>query len=116
MGDTQYDLEGRTFEFARDCRFLIRKLRKDPINVEDCRQLIRSSGSFGANYIEANEALSKKDFLYRIKICRKESKESEYWLRLLLSQNDDHFDELNILSNEADQLKRIFSSILSNSK
>jgi hypothetical protein len=74
MGDIQYDLEDRTFEFARGCRFLIRKLRKDLINVEDFRQLIRSSGSVGVNYIEANEALSKKIFCIELKFAERNRK------------------------------------------
>ena len=78
-----YDLEGRTFLFAKRVRAFIRKLTKDIPNIEDAKQVVRSSGSVGANYIEANEALSKKDFLMRIKICRKEAKESRYWLRLI---------------------------------
>lgn len=74
----QYDLEERTFQFAKNVRSFIKKLPKTSGNIEDSRQLIRSSGSMGANYIEANEALSKKDFTMRIKICRKESKETKY--------------------------------------
>lgn len=70
-----YDLEERTFEFARDVRAFVRKGGKDIPNIEDCKQVVRSSGSVAANYIEANEALSKKDFLMRSKICRKEAKE-----------------------------------------
>ncbi len=72
----QYDLEDRTLKFAKNVRALVKKLRKTVGNIEDGKQLVRSSGSVGANYIEANEALSKKDFILRIKICRKESKES----------------------------------------
>ena len=74
----QYNLEDRTLEFAKRCRIFIKKLPKNQGNIEDGRQLIRSSGSIGANYIEANESLSKKDFVMRIKISRKESKESRY--------------------------------------
>ncbi len=76
-----YDLEDRTPEFARQVRDFVRKLNGTIANIEDGKQLIRSSGSIGANYIEANEALSKKDFVMRIKICRKEAKESRYWLK-----------------------------------
>jgi len=72
----QYDLEDRTLRFAKQVREFIRSLYKDVSNIEDGKQLTRSSGSIGANYIEANEALSKKDFVMRIKICRKEAKES----------------------------------------
>ncbi len=79
----QHDLEDRTFEFARRVRAVVKRLPKTLANTEDGRQLIKASGSVGANYIEANEALSKKDFLTRIRICRKEAKESRYWLRLV---------------------------------
>lgn len=85
-------------------------------NIEDCKQLVCSSGSVRANYIEANESLSKKDFRYRIKICRKESKESKYWLKLLLALNDEVEKTIIELRNEADELKRFFSTILGNSK
>ena len=71
-----YDLEDRTFEFAARVRQFVRRLGKDVGNIEDGKQVVRSSGSVGANYIEANESLSKKDFVMRIKICRKEAKES----------------------------------------
>ena len=74
----RYDLEDRTLEFARKVSEMVNSTQKTMPNVEYCKQVIRSSGSVGANYIEANEALSKKDFLMRIKICRKESKESRY--------------------------------------
>ncbi|MCE5276728.1 MAG: four helix bundle protein [Planctomycetaceae bacterium] len=76
-----YDLEERTFEFARDVRLLVKRITLTIANIEDCKQLIRSSGSVGANYIEANESLGKKDFQMHVKISRKEAKESRYWLR-----------------------------------
>ncbi|HAL56726.1 MAG TPA: four helix bundle protein, partial [Bacteroidetes bacterium] len=79
----RYDLEERTEEFARRVGVFVEGLPKTLSNLEYGKQLIRASGSVGANYIEANEALSKKDFVMRIKICRKESKESCYWLRLV---------------------------------
>ena len=79
----QYDLEDRTELFAKNVRAFIKIVKKTISNIEDGKQVVRSSGSVGANYIEANEALSKKDFLMRIRICRKEAKESRYWLRLL---------------------------------
>ena len=65
-----YDLEERTLKFARNVRSFVKKLPKTIANIEDGKQLIKSSGSVGANYIEANEALSKKDFIMRIKISR----------------------------------------------
>jgi len=106
-----YNLEDRTFEFARDCRLLIAKLPKTISNIEDGKQLVRSSGSVGANYIEANEKLGDKDFGFRLKIARKEAKESLYWLNLLkaLNPNIETFDPL---IQEADELRKILSSIL----
>ncbi|MDA3860579.1 MAG: four helix bundle protein, partial [Melioribacteraceae bacterium] len=72
----QYDLEERTFQFAKSVRLIIKTLPKTVSNIEDGKQVVRSSGSTGANYIEANEAHSKNDFLMRVKISRKEAKES----------------------------------------
>jgi len=70
---------------------------------------VKASGSVGANYIEANESLSKKDFKYRIKICRKEAKESAYWLRLIKETNPPTFaDEATLLFNEANELEKDF--------
>ena len=84
----RFDLEDRTFRFAKRTRDFVRRLPRTICNIEDVKQLARSSNSVGANYIEANEALSKKDFRMRIKICRKESKESAYHLRLLDTAGD----------------------------
>ncbi|OHB47384.1 MAG: hypothetical protein A2106_00280 [Planctomycetes bacterium GWF2_40_8] len=72
----QYDLEERTFQFAKNVSLYVKKFTRTISNMEYGKQVIRASGSVGANYIEANEALSKKDFVMRIKICRKEAKES----------------------------------------
>ena len=66
-----YDLVERTYQFAKEVRLFIKTLEKTIANIEDSKQVVRSSGSVGSNYIEANESISKKDFLYRIKICRK---------------------------------------------
>jgi four helix bundle protein len=84
----EYDLEDRTFIFAKDVRAFVKKIPKTVANIEDTKQVVRASGSVGANYIEANESLSKKDFVVRIKICRKEAKESRYWLKLIDSGAD----------------------------
>ncbi|WP_319526576.1 four helix bundle protein [uncultured Desulfosarcina sp.] len=85
-------------------------------NIDDGKQLIKSSGSVGANYREANEALSKKDFLMRIKISRKEAKESAYWLRLIDETNQLNNDNAQNLMKEALEIKKILSSILEKSK
>ncbi len=75
-----YDLEERTAVFAERRRALVKRLPRTIGNVEDAKQFIRASGSIGANYIEANEAIGKKDFMMKIKICRREAKETCYWL------------------------------------
>ena len=109
----KYDLEERTFRFAQAVRKFVKKLPKTIANIEDSKQLVKASGSVGANYIEANEALSKKDFLMRIKICRKEAKESKYWLRLVDTNNDTELEkEGKELQNEAHELTCIFGSIV----
>jgi len=81
--EKKFDLEDRTFQFARQVRALSKTVPATLLNREDLIQIVRASGSVGANYIEANNALGKKDFLLRIKICIKETKESGYWLRLI---------------------------------
>ena len=112
-----YALDERTFQFAKNVALFCKKLPKTISNTEYVKQVIKASGSVGANYIEANEALSKKDFKYRIKICRKEVKESAYWLRLIKETNPkDYADEATSLSNEADELKKIFSAIIQKTK
>ena len=121
MTETQktklYDLEDRTLEFARCVRVFVKRLNRTLANIEDGKQLIRSSGSVGANYIEANEALSKKDFVMRVKICRKEAKESRYWLKLVNVEGKEEFEkERNVLENEACELTHIFGSIVTKSK
>ena len=108
----QYDLEERTLRFAKEIIGFVRVLPKTMANIEIMRQIIRSSGSVGANYIEANEALSKKDFAMRVKICRKEAKESRYWLKLLEVRGEDTEKGRQSLINEATELMKIFGSIV----
>lgn len=112
----RFDLEDRTFAFAKRARAFVRKLKKTIGNIEDARQLIRSSGSVGANYIEANESLSKKEFVLRIKICRKEAKESRYWLRLIETNEEPVAKERNLLVQEAQELMNIFGAIVRKSE
>lgn len=112
-----YDLEDRTLEFARRVRVFVNLLPRTIANIEDGKQLVRASGSVGANYIEANEALSKKDFVHRIKISRKEAKEGRYWLRLVDTGQDKTLDEQRAsLIKEAEELMMIFSSIMRKSE
>ncbi|MBP7216102.1 MAG: four helix bundle protein [Candidatus Omnitrophica bacterium] len=106
-----YDLEERTFHFAKRVIEYVKTLPKTMPNFEVGKQLIRCAGSIGANYIEANEALSKKDFVMRAKISRKESKESRYWLRLTDTQ-EEWLREKEALIQESIELMRIFGAIL----
>src|SRR3954462_11503946 len=106
------DLEQRTFVFAQSVRAFVKRLPRTIGNIEDIRQLVRASGSVAANWIEANEALSKKDFLLRAKICRKESKESRLFLRLI-EINSSAASSRDDLASEARELMLIFSAIIS---
>ncbi len=108
-----YDLEERTFEFARDVRQFLKSVPRTIANIEDGRQLIRSSGSVGANYREANESLGKKDFKLRIRIARKEAKETVYWLRLIDTGAEASIGRARDgLVQEATELMRILAAIL----
>ena len=112
-----YTLEERTYQFAKSVRIFCKKLSKSLLNSDDIKQLIRSSGSIGANYVEANESLSKKDFLMRVKISRKEAKESIYWLRLISeTEQNINQDDVHKLINEATELLKILSSIIEKCK
>jgi len=113
----QYDLEERTFQFAKNCRNFIKKLPRTITNNEYGKQLARSSGSQAANYIEANESLSKKDFVMRVKICRKETKESRLWLNLCdINRDKDLEKEQSILIKESTELMNIFGAIIRKSE
>ena len=111
--DKPYDLEERTFLFAQRVRRFVRTLPRCLSNYEDIKQVVRSSGSVGANYIEANESLGPKDFACHIKISRKEAKESRYWLRLLYTAEKPALEaERGALIQEAVELMNIFGAIL----
>ncbi|WP_294964125.1 four helix bundle protein [uncultured Flavobacterium sp.] len=107
-----YNLEERTFLFAKECRIYIRNLPKNTSNIEDGKQLVRSSGSIGANYIEANEKLGDKDLIFRLKIARKEAKESKFWLQLLNDLNPDQKSTSESLLLEIEELRKILSAII----
>lgn len=106
----RYDLEERTSAFAKSVIEFVNRLPKTLANIEVGKQLVRSAGSVGANYIEANESLGKKDFLMRIKICRKEAKESRYWLKLVGCSNSE--EKQRTLIQEAYELMKIFGAIV----
>ena len=112
----KYDLEERTYKFAKHVRDFIKEVPKNNTNNIYVSQLLRSSSSIGANFIEANEALSKKDFYHRVRICRKEAKETNFWLLLLdISSNLTLQNKLNNLIQEVNELMKIFGAIVSKS-
>jgi len=112
-GNREYDLEKRTTEFAKRVIRLCKSVPRNPINDRITGQLAGSSGSVGANYREANDALGKKDFILRVKTSRKEGKESVHWLECLKEANDEKYHyEINCCTKEAIELKNILSAIL----
>ncbi len=111
----QYDLEERTEKFAAEVGDFIDSLPNNIRNLEYSKQVIRSSGSVASNYIEANESFSKKDFIYRVKICRKEAKESRLWLRLIQCKPEQEETQLKLIQ-EATELMKIFGAIITKSE
>ncbi len=108
-----YDLEERTLAFSKAVLVFCNSLVQDSITRPLISQVVRSSGSIGANYIEANEALSKKDFVHRVKISRKEAKETIFWLESMMAIIQR--EEILVLADEALQLKKILSAIIEKS-
>lgn len=111
-----YDLEERTTTFSKEIIIFCQKSRKDIVTTPLVTQLVRSGTSIGANYCEANGASSKKDFVNKIFICKKESKETQYWLKILSDALPENKDKLSELWQEAKELAMIFSAIASKSK
>ena len=112
----KYDLEERTAKFAEDVIDLMKKLPNNPINSRLISQCIGAAGSMGANYCEANEAESKKDFIHKIGISKKETKETRHWLRLLARANPEYKEKFRKLWQEAHELLLIFSKINKSSR
>ena len=112
----KYDLEERTAKFAEDIIDLARGIRVDAVNKRIVEQLIGAGGSVGANYCEATEAESKKDFIHKIGIVKKETKETKHWLRLLARANPERKEEIKKLWREAHELLLIFSKISRSSR
>jgi len=108
----KYDLEERSAQFGGDIIIFLKSISKDSINNSLISQLIRSATSVGANYMEADCAETKKDFKYRISICKKESKESGHWLRMIAKANTDKLNECRKLWKESHELVLIFSAII----
>lgn len=104
------ELELRCLKFATDVRDFCRKLgTRDEINLVYIKQVIRSSSSIGANYIEANEKLGRQDLLMRLRIARKEAKETQYWLALIVTDDQ---QKIELLKKEVEELKKILSAVI----
>lgn len=112
----KYDLEEPTAVFAENIIDLMKKLPNDSINKRMIEQLVGTGGSMGANYCEANEAKSKKDFIHKVGICKKETKETKHWLRLLARANSEYAEEFRTLWKECQELLLIFSAIIAKAK
>lgn len=107
----KYDLEERTAKFGEDIIDFIKTIEKNEINRPLSNQIVRSATSIGANYMEANQAASKKDFKNKIKICQKESNETKHWLRMIARANFHQKNVCEKLWSEAHQLTLIFAKI-----
>ncbi len=112
----KYNLEERTLEFGKRIIHLAKAIPKNIINNNLIDQVIRSGASLGANYREANETETKKDFLFRMRICRKEGKETIYWLNLIIEANPDFNTRIQPLLRETIELVKIFAAIIEKSK
>ena len=112
----RYDLENRTALFGERVIKLCKELKRDPITIPLISQLIRSATSVGANYMEANGANTRKEFVYKIALSKKEANETKYWLRMLASYSDSRKEDISFLSKESHELVLIFQKIFSTSK
>jgi four helix bundle protein len=112
----EFDLEKRTTAFAKAVIRLCRSLPADPVNDRLTGQVAGASGSVGVNYREANDSLGKKDSILRLKIARREAKESQHWLELVLEANLNKEDEIKPLLRESEELRNILSSIIAKSE
>lgn len=112
----KYDLEERTAKYGEDIVIFCKSLTRDAISTPPIIQLVRSGTSLGANYMEANGASSRKDFINKIYICKKESQETKYWLRILTKLFPEHIEKTRQMWQEAQELTFIFQKIITSSK
>jgi len=112
----KFDLEERTAKFGEEIIEFAKSLPRDVVNKPLISQLVRAGTSIGANYMEADGAESRKDFNHKISTCKKESKETKHWLRMVAKANPDRKNECRKFWQEAHELSLIFSSILRSKK
>lgn len=111
-----FDLEERTGKFGEEIIKFAKKIPKNPVTLSLISQLVRAGTSVGANYLEADDAESAKDFVHKISICRKEARETKHWLRMMPVAVPETIEEAKILCREAQELNLIFSAIVRNKK
>jgi len=111
-----YDLEERTAKFGEDILEFAKRIPKNPVTISLISQLVRAGTSVGANYCEADDASTKKEFVHKIGICKKESRESKHWLRMIAKAVESLKDEAKIHSKEAQELNLIFAAIINKCK
>jgi four helix bundle protein len=109
--DRIYDLAERTACFSESIIRFARSIRRDAVTMPLISQLVRSATSIGANYLEADEAGTKREFNYRVSVCRREARETQYWLRMLVSASPDHASNARALWKEARELVLILAAI-----
>jgi len=112
----KYDLEERTASFGEAILKFVLQIRRDDVRGPLIRQLVRSATSIGANYMEADEAGTKKEFRYRISVCCREARETQYWLRMIAAASPDHKIDARKHWQEARELTLIFGAIHRKSK
>jgi four helix bundle protein len=110
---TEFDLEERTAKFGEEIVKFVKLISKNSITIPLISQLVRAGTSVGANYCEANNAQSKREFIYKISTCKKEIKETQYWLRIMIEAMPNIKSSAQLLNQEAQELTLIFSAILS---
>lgn len=116
MPKNTYDLEERTLQFSKRILALVKALPPNDINRTLGNQCTRSGTSVGANYREANDALGKQDFIHRLRIARKEAKETAYWLELIIENNPTLAKRMENLLQESRELIKILSAIINNTQ
>lgn len=111
MNKNKYDLEERTAKFGENIIKFVKKVSKNVTTIPLISQLVKAGTSVGANYCEADDAESKKDFIHKIRICKKEARETKHWLRMIVVAAPELNQEAKILWQEAQELNLIFASI-----
>ncbi len=113
---SNYDLEERTARLGEAIIEFTKKIPQNSITIPLINQLVKSGTSVGANYCEADNASTKRDFVHKIGICKKESRETKHWLRMISKAAEQLREEAKVLGNEAQELNLIFASIINKCK